>query len=1243
MFRSSRLFVMLGLGAALGCGGSGSDDPLPKGTRIMSFKASAPVIAIGQEVTLTWETVNAPGVAIEPRVGLQPANGSATDRPIATTTYILTIPGGPRDLTAAVTVEVTGGPPVVQSFTATPRTIMEGEAALLEWTTANADSVTIEPGLGTQPADGSIEVRPRVTTTYRLTAIKGNEAAPPQEVVVVVASGNQPIVRRFDATPQTAAPGEAVTLAWTADNATGVTIDNGVGPQPAMGTATVRPSQTTIYTLTATGPGGSAVASVTVTVIPAGDPEITRFVALPMTIAPGGSADLDWDTNDATGVTIDNGVGAQPAKGTVTVSPARTTTYTLTALGNNTAVTAQVTITVAAANAAVVTSFAAQPSAVVAGGSTTLTWTTQSATSVSIDNGVGASLAANGSISVSPSQTTTYTLTARGAGGDATAQTTVTVNAAPPSVSAFTASPASITAGQSATLAWTTQSATSVSIDNGLGTQPANGSVTVSPSQSTVYTLTATGPGGTTTAQVTLTVTTVGAPSVASFTATPQQVSPGGAATLAWSVSNATSVEIDNGVGAQPLAGSVGVTPGATTTYTLSATGPGGTTTAQVTVSVVSTTGDQCSDAFIVTGSGTFTGDTQQAVNDYSATRSCAGFDATGPDVVYRVTLQTGDRLQASLAPSGTSWDTSIYLLTSCADVATSCVAGQDNGNPEELDYTAASAGDYYLVVDGYGSAAGAYTLSITINAAPIPNDVCAGAIDVTAGGSFSGDTRSATANYSPGSGGCTRFAENSRDVAYRATLAAGERLQATLTASWDAALYVVTDCGDPVNTCVAGQDDGNPEVVDFTSATGGSYFIIVDGYGSAAGTYGLDVTISPPVTGGDTCTSAVVIPAGGGSFQSTTIGLANDYDPPTTCTGYSAAGADQAYVVDLDAGDVVEATAEFGGALDGSLYVVTSCGSLSSCVAGADEGGTAESLRFVAETSGPHYVIVDSFGAGTSGTHDLTVASWTAETCADAPPLDVSGTPEWYTTSGKVNDYSPNSGGCTGYTAGGPDRAYAITVAAGDQLVLDLAPSGYDASIYVVSSCADVTGSCIAGADRGLSGGAESLAPVFQQAGTYHVIVDGFLSAQGSGTLTARRARGDTCADPYVVPASGGTFAGTTAGYGADVGAASSSGSCTGYSQTGRDAIYRVTIPAGDTLTASLTSTWDAALYLVSSCASAATTCVAGQDDGSPEDVTWTNTTGAAVTYDLVVDAWQPSTTTVTREGNYTLTVTVN
>ena len=76
-------------------------------------------------------------------------------------------------------------------------------------------------------------------------------------------------------------------------------------------------------------------------------------------------------------------------------------------------------------------------------------------------------------------------------------------------------------------------------------------------------------------------------PIVASFTASKSTIDPGESTTLSWSVLGATSVSIDNGVGAQPLSGSVTVSPARTTTYTLTATGASGSTTAALTVTVV--------------------------------------------------------------------------------------------------------------------------------------------------------------------------------------------------------------------------------------------------------------------------------------------------------------------------------------------------------------------------------------------------------------------------------------------------------------------------------------------------------------------------------------------------------------------------------------------------------------------------------------------------------------------------------
>jgi peptidoglycan-associated lipoprotein len=80
----------------------------------------------------------------------------------------------------------------------------------------------------------------------------------------------------------------------------------------------------------------------------------------------------------------------------------------------------------------------------------------------------------------------------------------------PPAAAAPTASvsvnPNSIQAGQSASLTWQTTNATDVSID-GIGAVQANGSQSVSPTDSTTYHLTAKGAGGTQEASARITVT----------------------------------------------------------------------------------------------------------------------------------------------------------------------------------------------------------------------------------------------------------------------------------------------------------------------------------------------------------------------------------------------------------------------------------------------------------------------------------------------------------------------------------------------------------------------------------------------------------------------------------------------------------------------------------------------------------------------------------------------------------------
>ena len=175
----------------------------------------------------------------------------------------------------------------------------------------------------------------------------------------------------------------------------------------------------------------------------------------------------------------------------------------------------------------------ANPSTVQLGGSSTLTWTTSHATSVSINNGV-TSVALDGSTSVTPLFTTTYTLTATGAGGTVTCPTTVTVTLLPPPppapVCTLTATPVAVVTGDSSVLSWTTQNATSFSINQSIGavTPVVGGTRSVTPAVTTTYTGTATGAGGTVHCTATVTVTSTPPPPapVCTLVANPSTIQP---------------------------------------------------------------------------------------------------------------------------------------------------------------------------------------------------------------------------------------------------------------------------------------------------------------------------------------------------------------------------------------------------------------------------------------------------------------------------------------------------------------------------------------------------------------------------------------------------------------------------------------------------------------------------------------------------------------------------------------------
>lgn len=157
------------------------------------------------------------------------------------------------------------------------------------------------------------------------------------KVAPVVPAGKppaRPVIASFHASPETVTSGAFTTLTWRTENATSVAIspeserEDGQ-PLPISGRTTGVPLTTTVYTLTATGPGGSVSRNVTVNVN-AAPPSVQLFVT-PNQLAPGQSATLTWHSDSATSVTIDNGIGTVEPSGSKTISPPASTTYTATA------------------------------------------------------------------------------------------------------------------------------------------------------------------------------------------------------------------------------------------------------------------------------------------------------------------------------------------------------------------------------------------------------------------------------------------------------------------------------------------------------------------------------------------------------------------------------------------------------------------------------------------------------------------------------------------------------------------------------------------------------------------------------------------------------------------------------------------------------------------------------------------------------------------------------------------------
>lgn len=424
-----------------------------------------------------------------------------------------------------------GGGSIIPSCTLSvvPGSVNEGDPVSITWTTTNGVAANIDNGIGPVNTDnGSINRTPLVDTTYTMTVVSatGHTATCSDDVVVIPPVDTTPTCT-LSVGDINLSFGESTNLTWTTNNATNVSISPvrwGVGGSNLAlnGSQTITPEESTTYTLTATdGDGDSVTCTTSVTVDISVNPPVCTLSINPESITLGQSATILWETRHADSFRINRAVGpialttSPVANGTVTITPTSVGTFTYTGTAENTggdSVTCSDTIVVTPVDVnAPICTLVAGTNTLGAGETTTLTWTTQNATFITLQHLDAVHIVdANGEwTGVVPG---TYTLTAsNGAGDSVTCVETITRVVTPSLTCDLLAADTTLDPGQRTTLTWTTTNATEVTIQhldavsivalNGTWTDVVAGTYTLRASNGTdsitcVETITVNVPGG---------------------------------------------------------------------------------------------------------------------------------------------------------------------------------------------------------------------------------------------------------------------------------------------------------------------------------------------------------------------------------------------------------------------------------------------------------------------------------------------------------------------------------------------------------------------------------------------------------------------------------------------------------------------------------------------------------------------------------------------------------------------------
>ncbi|HZU53177.1 MAG TPA: hypothetical protein VFF77_04730 [Holophagaceae bacterium] len=220
------------------------------------------------------------------------------------------------------------------SLTASSNRVEAGQSVELDWSIPGQGPLRLEPGGLRMPRQGRLIVKPLATTTYQMQE-EGLSGPPVAQVLITVLPPpvKVPEVCNFEPSATAVLPGEPVVLRWECNGASKVRLEPGGLELDGKSEVTVTPLESTRYTLSVYNQLGGASKSVEVKVLATpvkGAPAATcAFDADKKFCYPGDAVVLRWDcAGDAKVRLYPSGLELD-GKGSVTVTPAATTVYTL--------------------------------------------------------------------------------------------------------------------------------------------------------------------------------------------------------------------------------------------------------------------------------------------------------------------------------------------------------------------------------------------------------------------------------------------------------------------------------------------------------------------------------------------------------------------------------------------------------------------------------------------------------------------------------------------------------------------------------------------------------------------------------------------------------------------------------------------------------------------------------------------------------------------------------------------------